>query len=220
MRKILNLISLLTLLSIYSCDSLYFSTAMPHNAKVVSDFPMDFTGEYRMLSSEEDSSYASIRIEENSSRRYTISFSDSGFFQLGFILDLGEKSFIALDKGQKKNPAPLSLKEYKGDYYLSWYKEEYEAWQLLRFKISRDSLIIDVPQFKAELLSNYRDVDQNDYLTEATDEELSRLMEASESFGFERTSEPKTDPTYFILGAIALILLIVFFYLSRRRAGA
>jgi len=218
MKKVIILISASILLLINACDSLYFTEPMPKAGKTVNDFPWEFCGEYRMLENIRDSVYIMIRIEEKENRKYHISFSDSGLFRDGFILDLKEELYIELDKKeQAEDSSKLTLREHKGHHYLSWFKEEYQGWQLLRFDIGRDSLRIKIPQFEALLLSDFRDIDQNDFLANATDQELANILDRSDSYAFERVSPLKYDPSYFVLGAIALILLGIFMYLSRRK---
>lgn len=218
MKKVIFLFSASFLLLLNACDSLYFTEPMPKSAKPVKDFPREFEGEYRMLENVPDSVYVSIRIEEKENRRYTISFSDSGLFRTGFILDLPKHQYIELDKkGIPEDTSELALREHKGLYYLSWFEDKYQGWQLVRFNIGKDSLRIKVPQFEALLLSDFRDIDQNDFLANATDQELANIMDRSDAYAFERTSPLKTDPSYFVLGGIAVLLFGIFIYLSRRK---
>ncbi len=216
MRKPLFLLfGFILLLS--SCESLYFTKAMPLGGEVKHGFPYLFEGEYKFLENTADSSYSIMRIEAVQSDVYEISFQDSSIFEVGFILDFRNDLFIEVDSNQRTDSSKLVLKEYQDKYYLSWYVERYEGWQLLRFDIQEDSLKITIPSFEARLLSNYRDVSQNDYLADATDQEFVNILAGSEEYGFERSSPPPRDPTFFIMGGIALFLLIMFLYLSRRK---
>lgn len=215
MRKILFL---LISFSFIACDSLYFSVPMPNAGSAATDFPIEFKGEYRMLESEKDSTFAYMRIAEEASKVYEVSFSDSGLFQLGFILDLNKKTFTEMDSNQIGVSSELELKVFKEEYYLSWFKEEVNGWQLLKFNISRDSLSVTFPEFRAQLIQKFRDLDNNDYLAETTDEELNAILESSTTFSFQRISEPPVDNNFILLGGIALGLLIVFIFLSRRKS--
>lgn len=216
MRKILFLLSAL---SFIACDSLYFSAPMPNEGTVAGDFPSAFTGEYRMLESVKDSSFAYMRIAESKPKVYEISFSDSGFFQLGFIIDLKEKRFVEMDTNQEAESFSMELREFKDDYYLSWFKEEVQGWQLLKFDIGRDTLSITIPEFHAHLIQKVKDLDNNDYLATTSDQELQEILKISTNLSFERISEPPLDQDFILLGGIALILLVVFILLSRRRSA-
>lgn len=208
----------LALVLLSSCDSLYFADVMPKAGQTASDFPWEFPGEYRMVEVEADSSITLIRIEEMESKRYSVSFSDSGLFRLGFIMDLKQGRLTELNDEKGEEPSELALREYKDAFYLSWFKEEYKGWKLVVFDIGPDSLKITIPQFDSSLLSDYKDVDQNDFLCNASDEELEDVLAASATFSFVRISELKQPSfSYFILGGIALFLFGLFIFLGRRK---